>query len=345
MGGHFTRAALRRGDTLRAVITGAAGFAGSHLVEHLSTHTDLQLFGIVRERGKISDPTHLEGLMAIREGDILSLEFVQSMVREIKPDYLFHLAAQAAPSQSWGDPNQTFVNNVLGQMNVLRAIAAESPRCRVLVVGSGDEYGIVEPSELPVREDNPLRPNNPYAVSKIAQDMLGLQYFLSHRLQIVRVRPFNHIGPRQGGAFVCSSFARQIVEAELGLREPVVKVGNLDARRDFTDVRDIVRAYWLALSHGQPGEVYNLGSGTAFAISDILRSLLEKSHTKIRVEQDPTRLRPSDVPVVYCDYRKFHLLTGWKPKFPLEESLAELLDYWRGVLRELRTIDKPLSKQ
>lgn len=314
------------------MITGVAGFAGSHLAEYLVNHTDLDVFGIVREGGTRSNIVHLGERITILEGNVLSAEFVQSVIRGIRPDYVFHLAAQAAPAHAWSDPRKTLVDNTVGQLNVLQTIASESLACRILVVGSGDEYGIVQLSELPIRETNPLRPNNPYAVSKICQDMLGLQYFISHQLPVVRVRPFNHIGPRQTDAFVCSSFARQVAEAELGLREPVVKVGNLEARRDFTDVRDMVRAYWLAISQGVPGEVYNIGSGVAWSISDVLRSLLEKSRTKIRVEQDPLRLRPSDVPVVYCDYSRFHARTGWMPKFPLEESLAELLDYWRQTL-------------
>ena len=316
------------------MITGVAGFAGSHLVEYLAAHTDMDLFGIAREGKEYSSLAQLGNRVSLHRGDVLSMEFVRSAIREVKPDYLFHLAGQAAPSHSWTDPASTLVVNTVGQLNILQATAAENPTCRVLVPGSGDEYGLVQPSELPVRESNPLRPINPYAVSKIAQDMLGLQFFVSHRLSVVRVRPFNHIGPRQSEAFVCSSFARQVAEVELGLREPVVKVGNLEARRDFTDVRDMVRAYWLAVSQGEAGEVYNIGSGCAWSISDILRSLLNKSHTKISVEQDPARLRPSDVPEIYCDYSKFFRQTGWKPLVPLEESLAELLDYWRLRLRE-----------
>ena len=317
---------------LRALITGVAGFAGSHLAEYLVNHTDLDIIGVAREGSDLSNIAHLGGRVTVREGNVVSPEFVQSVIRENHPDYVFHLAAQAAPAHSWSDPQQTLVNNTLGQLNVLQAAVAAQLDCRILVVGSGDEYGLVRPTELPVGESNPLRPNNPYAVSKICQDMLGLQYFISHQLPVVRVRPFNHIGPRQSDAFVCSSFARQVAEAEIGLHEPVVKVGNLDARRDFTDVRDMVRAYWLAISQGEPGEVYNIGSGVAWSISDILRSLLDKSRTRIRVEQDPSRLRPSDVPVVCCDFSKFRARTGWEPRFPLEESLAEVLDYWRQRL-------------
>jgi GDP-4-dehydro-6-deoxy-D-mannose reductase len=198
-----------------------------------------------------------------------------------------------------------------------------------LVVGSADEYGLVRPEELPIGEDTPLRPYNPYAVSKVVQDMLGYQYFASHSLHVVRVRPFNHIGPRQSAGFVTAAFAKQIAEAEAGRSPPVIKVGNLEAKRDFTDVRDMVAAYYLALSKGEPGEVYNIGFGTARSIREILDILLAESKIELTVQEDPTRLRLSEVPIVACDSRKFRECTGWEARIPLEESLRDILDYWR----------------
>lgn len=321
---------------LRALITGIAGFAGSHLAEYLLSRNEVEVSGIVRS-DNIPNIEHLRPHLRLFYGDVVNFEFVKSVICEVSPDFIFHLAGQADVSLSWKHPGPTLNSNVFGQLNVLESVVQCGLPCRVLAVGSGDEYGIVLPSELPVRETNPLRPNSPYAVSKVAQDMLGFQYFASHKLPVVRVRPFNHIGPRQSEAFAASSFAKQIAQAELGLCEPVVKVGNLDARRDFTDVRDIVRGYWLALSRGEPGEVYNLGSGSAHSIAEVLHSLLSKSNVQIKVEQDPLRLRPSDVPVVICDYTKMRSRTGWQPQVPLEESLVEALDYWRARLSQSQT--------
>jgi GDP-4-dehydro-6-deoxy-D-mannose reductase len=225
-------------------------------------------------------------------------------------------------------------NNLRGQLNVLLAAIALGTHPRILAVGSADEYGIVNTSELPIKETNPLRPNSPYAVSKVAQDMLGYQYYASHRLPVVRVRPFNHIGPGQSPAFVTSDFAKQIAEAEAGLREPLIHVGNLDARRDFSDVRDIVRAYYLAISQGEPGEVYNLGAERSCSIREVLDILLALSTTPVRVKQDPERLRPSDVPEIVSDCSKFRSLTGWRAEIPLEQSLSAILDSWRQHVRQ-----------
>jgi nucleoside-diphosphate-sugar epimerase len=212
----------------------------------------------------------------------------------------------------------------------------------ILVMGSADEYGLVAPDELPIRETNPLRPNSPYAVSKIAQDYLGYQYFLSHRLRVVRLRPFNHIGPRQGEAFVVASFARQIAAAEAAVartgpplagQEPVVRVGNLTTRRDFTDVRDMVRAYRLAVEKGEPGEVYNVGAERAYGIGEVLERLLALSPLKLRVEPDPERLRAADSPVLLSDSSKFRARTGWRPEIPIEQTLADVLNDWRRRVR------------
>jgi GDP-4-dehydro-6-deoxy-D-mannose reductase len=203
---------------------------------------------------------------------------------------------------------------------------------RVLVVGSNEEYGLVRPEDLPLNENSPLRTNNPYAVSKVAQDWLGLAYFLSHRIPVVRLRPFNHIGPRQSENFVVPAFARQIAMIEAGQQESVIRVGNLTARRDFTDVRDMVQAYCLAVVKGQPGEVYNIGSGRSHAIHEILDILISYSRVSVRIEQDPARMRPSDTPEIRCDARKFYQATGWQPTIPLEQTLQDVLDDWRARL-------------
>jgi GDP-4-dehydro-6-deoxy-D-mannose reductase len=272
--------------------------------------------------------------VSLHIGDmLLDLQALKELFAATRPDYVFHLAAQAFVPASWADPWSTLENNMRGQLNVLLAAIALGTEPRVLVVGSADEYGIVGAGELPIKETNPLRPNSPYAVSKVAQDMLGYQYYASHKLPVVRVRPFNHIGPGQSPAFVASDFAKQIAEAETGLREPVMQVGNLDARRDFSDVRDIVRAYYLAISQGEAGEVYNLGAERSYSIREVLKALLDLSTTPIKVEQDPTRLRPSDVPEIVSDCDKFRSLTGWQAEIPLEQSLSDILDWWRAQVR------------
>lgn len=312
---------------MRALITGIAGFAGSHLAEHLLSHTSLEVCGVIHKRD--DNIAHLRERLRLFQGDLRDYQSVSSILAQAKPDFIFHLAAQSSVSASWHDPWATLENNMHSQLNVLRATVEFGLKTRILVVGSNEEYGLVKSEDLPLRETTPLRPDSPYGVSKIAQDMLGLQYHLSHGLHIVRVRPFNHIGPRQSERFVAPAFAKQIAEIEAGLRPPAVKVGNLEAKRDFTDVRDTVRAYWLILNEGEPGEVYNIGSGAPRSIRQLLDILLDFSELDIAVEQDTARMRPSDVPISYCDYSRLRERTGWEPTIPLEESLRDVLYYWR----------------
>src|SRR5262249_39001114 len=229
---------------------------------------------------------------------------------------------------------ETLPNNVICQVNLLEGIRNLTAAARVLVVGTSEEYGLVFPEELPIRETNPLRPLSPYAVSKVTQDLMGYQYFKSYGLPIVRTRAFNHEGPRRGDVFVTSNFAKQVAEIEAGRREPVVHVGNLKARRDYTDVGDVVRAYWTLLQHGTPGDVYNICSGRAWAIHDVLHFLLGESKVAtIAVHEDASRLRPSDVPVLIGDASKLQQQVGWRPEIPFEQTLRDLLDYWRARCR------------
>jgi GDP-4-dehydro-6-deoxy-D-mannose reductase len=313
---------------VRALITGIGGFAGSHLADLLLIETDWQVFGCVLY--EIDTPAHLRGRITCTAVDLCDPEAVQRMLDEIAPDVILHLAALANVGDSWENAWFVLKNNIRGQLSILDALLRLGAAPRLMVVGSNEEYGLVRPDDLPLTEESPLRPNNPYGVSKVTQDMLGLQYHLSHDLPIVRVRPFNHIGPRQSPGFVAPDFARQIAEAEAGLRPATIQVGNLEAQRDFSDVRDIVRAYYLAVVHGVPGEVYNIGSGQAHSIQELLDTLLSYSHAEIKIETDPKRLRPSDVPAVLCDASKFRALTGWTPTIPFAASLRDVLDDWRG---------------
>ncbi|MBU1878208.1 MAG: GDP-mannose 4,6-dehydratase, partial [Chloroflexi bacterium] len=300
------------------------------LAEYLFAHTDLDVWGLDIRFGH--NVAHLDRLRQV-QADLNDAASMAHLIDQVRPDYVFHLAARATPSLSWQTPWITIHDNLHGQFNLLEALVNTSSEARVLVIGSGDEYGLIQPQDLPVKENVPLRPNNPYAVSKAAQDLLGFQYYASHGLPVVRSRAFNHIGPRQSDAFVSASFARQIAEAEAGLREPVIRVGNLSAQRDFTDVRDIVRGYWLILKDGVPGQVYNLGSERAIAIEQLLDMLLAQSRVRIRIEIDPDRLRPSDVPILVSDCRKARERTGWQPLIPIEQSLTDVLDYWRARVR------------
>lgn len=318
---------------MRALITGATGFAGSHLAEYLIAHTDLEVWGTDISSND-RNIAHIKENLEFVVGDMSEPAVASGILSQAQADYIFHLAAQAFVPQSWSDPWDTIANNVRAELNILQTLVDSGPSTRVLIAGSADEYGMIRPDELPVTEATPLRPYNPYAVSKVAQDLLGYQYFASHGLPVVRVRPFNHIGPRQSPAFVTSDFAKQIAEIELADREPKLRVGNLDARRDFTDVRDMVQAYHLALERGEPGEVYNLGAERAYSIDQVLDMLLDLSDAQIEVVQDTTRLRPTDVPVVVSDCSKFRQSTGWRATVSMEESLQDILDYWRERVRE-----------
>ena len=316
---------------MRALITGAAGFAGSHLVDHLLAHTDWDLYAYVWVKDNLEHLPSRERLHII-PGDISQEASIREAAAQARPDYVFHLAALASVPAAYRNPGPTLITNIMGQVNLLQALIELDPMPRTLVVGSADEYGLVRPEELPIDEETPLRPNNPYAVSKISQDMLGYQYHLGYGLPVVRVRPFNHIGPRQQPSFVVPAFARQIAAAETGLQEPVLSVGNLESQRDFSDVRDIVRGYHLALTLGEPGQVYNMAAERSYSIQSILDQLLAMSDRAFRVEQDPERLRPSDVPEIVGDSTKLRLRTGWRAEIPLQTSLRDTLEYWRQKL-------------
>jgi GDP-4-dehydro-6-deoxy-D-mannose reductase len=312
---------------LRALITGLNGFAGSHLADFLLTQSNDEIFGA--GIGDTANLAHLAGRVTFIEGNLTAPGFTGDLLARTQPERVYHLAGQAFPPISWQDPWTTLEINLRSQVNLLSAAARLNLSARILVIGSMDEYGRVEPHELPIRETTPLRPDSPYGVSKIAQDFLGLQYFLSHNLQVIRARPSNHIGPRQNEQFVTSNFAKQIAEIEIGKREPVLRVGNLTAQRDFTDVRDMMRAYHLAIERGVPGEVYNIGSERAVSIQYIVDVLISFSRVAIRIEHDPARMRPSDTPVMICDASKFRAQTGWHATISLESSLRDILDYWR----------------
>jgi GDP-4-dehydro-6-deoxy-D-mannose reductase len=318
---------------MNVLITGLTGFAGSHLAEYiLAHHPGARVHGIVRWRSRMDNIAHLvqAGKVVLHEADLKDMGSLRKALAASQPDRIFHLAAQSFVPASWKLPAETFMINAVGEINLFEAVLAEKLDVRIQIAGSSEEYGMVYPDEVPMKETNPLRPLSPYAVSKVAQDLLAYQYWQSYGLKTVRTRGFNHTGPRRGDVFVTSNFARQLAEIEKGKRKPVIRVGNLEAKRDFTDVRDTVRAYWLALEKGEPGEVYNIGSGSAISMEEMLDMLLGLSSTKVKVQVDPDRLRPSDVQILLADVTKFKTLTGWAPKIPFAVTLKDLLDYWRA---------------
>ncbi len=311
---------------MRALITGITGFAGGTLAQILLDQGD-EVFGVSRWRRHGLE--HLTQEIVPFTTDLRDPTVVDNLLSDLRPDAIYHLAGQAFVPTAWADPWATIENNIRPQLNILQAMVQQESKARLLVVASNQVYGHVGREDLPVRESTPFRPENPYGVSKVAQDMLGLQYYLSHDLDVIRVRAFNHIGPRQNHSFVAASFSKQIAEIEVGLKEPVIKVGNLEAERDFTDVHDVTRAYALLMTHGQPGEAYNVGTGQAHSIQYLLDVLLGYSTVDIDVQQDAERLRPSDVSIIYADNSKLRRQTGWDPTYTFEKSLERVLEYWR----------------
>lgn len=318
---------------MRALITGITGFAGSHLAEYLlAEHPEVEVYGTYRWRSRMDNVEHLRSKVKLLEADLRDYTSLQTVLERSRPDAIFHLAAQSFVPSSWTAPNETLTTNVAGQTNLFEAIRALRIDPVVQIACSSEEYGLVLPDEVPIKETNPLRPLSPYAVSKVAQDLLGYQYFQSYGLKVVRTRGFNHTGPRRGQVFVTSNFCSQVAAIELGLQEPVIRVGNVDAIRDFTDVRDMVRAYWLAVTKGKPGEVYNIATGNGIVIREMLDRIIALANVEVKVEVDPDRLRPSDVEILIGDSSRFRADTGWEPQIPFEQTLRDLLAYWRTTL-------------
>jgi GDP-4-dehydro-6-deoxy-D-mannose reductase len=296
---------------VKALITGAAGFVGRHLTTHLESHGD-EVFGVDRDNGP----------------DLLDADGCLALLDELRPDAVYHLGGFSDVGGSWSTPNATFRVNAEGTLNVLQACVSAGVQ-RVVAVSSADVYGRVTMSELPLTEDNPLRPVSPYAASKIAADYLALQAHLGYGLEVMRVRAFNHLGTGQTNRFVAPALAERIALNELEGGE-VVPVGNMTPRRDFTDVRDVVRAYRLLIEHGEPGEAYNVCSGHDIAISELADRLVAKAARPMRLEGDPSLQRPVDVPVLRGDYTQLNKATGWEPEIDLDQTLSDLLEEWRS---------------
>jgi len=313
---------------MKVAVTGASGFVGGHLVDFVRREAPgVELVGIVRPHGGAVTPAS-SGLRLL-EADLADPAAVDAVLSETRPDAVVHLAGQSSPQQSWLDPGGTLRSNVLGIVHLVDAARRHGLEPSFLVVGSAEEYGQVSPREIPLAETSPLRPASPYAVSKVAQGLLAVECGGAAGMRVVRTRTFHHTGPGRGEAFAESSFARQIAEIEAGLRPPVINVGNLEAVRDFTDVRDVVRAYWSLLEKGGGGQVFNVCSGQGRRIRELLDTLLGLARVEVEIRVDPERLRPVDVPALVGDPSRLKALTGWEPRIPIETTLQDLLADWR----------------
>lgn len=308
----------------KVLIIGGAGFVGRYLAEYLTGECGYEV-SITKMKQEVLEEANCN----ILDMDLLVKEEVEQVLEKCAPDYIFHLAAQSSVALSWSNPQLTVDVNIKGTLNLLDVLKEIKYPGRVLLIGSGEEYGYVNPDEVPISEDTVLRPGNIYAATKGCQNMLASIYARAYQLNLVMVRAFNHVGPRQSPQFVVSDFCKQVVEVEKGLREPVIHVGNLKAKRDFTDVRDVTAAYECLVRQGHAGEIYNVGAGNAYSIQEILDQIIALSGQEIRVEVEAERLRPIDVPIISADITKITEHTDWTRKISLEKTLEDTLDYWR----------------
>jgi GDP-mannose 4,6-dehydratase len=323
----------------KVLITGITGFVGSHLADYiLASFPKVPVLGLARWRSPVGNIKHILDKVTLEYGDLTDEPSLLALISRQRPDAIFHLAAQSYVPYSFNAPVATLNANVIGTCNLLEAVKQLKSTDKydpvIHICSSSEVYGQVREDEVPIRENNPFRPASPYAVSKVGEDMLAFQYWLSWQIKTIRTRMFTHTGPRRGEVFATSTFARQIAAIEAGLQPPVVKVGNLDSVRTFLDVRDAVKAYWLLAEKCPPGEVYNIGGRETMTVGDMLNKLLKLSKKKdIKVEVDPARLRPSDVTLQIPCIDKFVAATGWQPEIKFDKTLEDLLDYWRDYFR------------
>lgn len=324
----------------KVLITGITGFVGSHLADYILAKTpSTKVFGLVRWRAPKDNIEQVQDNITLCYGDLLDMSSLQTILQEHKPDIIFHLAAQSYVDFSFLAPIVTLQHNVIGTANLLEAVKKLKINSGydpiIHICSSSEVYGQVKKDEVPIKEINPFRPASPYAVSKVAEDMLGLQYWLSWKIKTIRTRMFTHTGPRRGEVFVESNFAKQIAAIEAGLQKPVIEVGNLHSIRTFLDVKDAVKAYWILANTCTPGEVYNIGGVETMTIGQMLDKLIALSTVKnIKVKVDQKRLRPSDVTLQIPNIDKFKKETGWKPETKFDTTLQDLLNYWRDYYKK-----------
>lgn len=322
---------------MRVLITGITGMVGSHLAEYvLAGQPGVEVHGLVRWRSPLDNIAPILDRVTLHHAELRDLNAMIAVLRKVAPERIFHLAAQSYVTDSFDAPADTLQTNVIGTLNLLDAVRITKIDPLIHICSSSEVYGQVTKEELPIRETNPFRPASPYAVSKVGEDMIALQYYLSYGIKTIRTRMFTHTGPRRGDVFAESAFAKQIAEIEAGLRPNPMKVGNLDSVRTFADVRDAVKAYWLLLEKCPPGEVYNIGGNRTMTVGEMLAILVKIARCKIEHEVDARLLRPSDVTLQIPDIAKFQAATGWMPEIPLEKTLADLLDYHRQRIQKVK---------
>ncbi len=324
----------------RVLITGITGFVGSHLTDYLLSlkNKNIKIYGIRRWRSPTENILSIMDKIELHYCELLDFKSTLDVIRKIRPDIIFHLAAQSYVLASFNAPVNTVETNVCGTINLLEAIRYSKIDPVVHICSSSEVYGQVKKDEVPIKESQPFRPASPYAVSKVAEDMLAYQYFISYGIKTIRTRMFTHTGPRRGDVFASSSFARQIARIEKGLQKPVLFVGNLNSIRTFCDVRDTVRAYWLLVNKCPPGEVYNIGGHWTMKVGQMLKILLSMTDKKIEIAVDPSLFRPSDVTLQIPDISKFQKATNWKPEIPIKVTLRDLLSYWRNKYSRFPTL-------
>lgn len=309
----------------RVLIIGGAGFVGPYLYKELSEY-EVHITKLEHER--------VDAFIAkdrIHDLNILNKAEIKNLLEAVQPDIIYHLAAQSSVALSWANPELTIDINIKGSLYILDSIRESGLHPRIVLIGSGEEYGYVKPEEVPIQEKNAVHPGNIYAATKVFQNLLGEIYTKAYGMDIINVRAFNHIGAGQLPSFVVADFCKQVADIEKGLQEPVIRVGNLEAARDFTDVRDVVRAYHLLGRYGKGGETYNVGSGKAIKIGYILDQIISLSKVKIAIEVDEKKLRPVDIPIIEADTSKVREASGWKPEISLEETLQSTLNFFRNM--------------
>jgi GDP-4-dehydro-6-deoxy-D-mannose reductase len=322
---------------MRVLITGMSGFAGSHLANLLLEQTHWTLFGISRS----TEGNRVHPRMFWWKLDLADAEGIGRFLKYERPDIIVHLAAQANVAASWENPWLTYETNVRGQLNLFQGVIAAKLAPRMLIVSSNEVYGRPDsPSELPFREERPARPSNPYAVSKATQELMALQYHFSHQYDVIIARPFNHIGPGQAERFVASDFAKKIAQIECGLSEPVMQLGNMAAQRDFTDVRDVVRAYLALLQKADGGTILNVCTGKARSIQYLLDLMISRSTVRIEQRIDPSKFRIADTPISFGDASRIRQVTGWDPQIPFEQTIEDILNYWREKMKNVRAFKR-----
>lgn len=322
----------------RILITGITGFVGSHLADYLVERGGSDIYGLKRPNSQLRNIHHLSESVSLINGDLIDQTSLVSLLREVKPDQIYHLGAMSWVSPSWDMPAAYMQTNAIGTINLFEAMRLVGCKARVLISCTPEEFGDVPSEMIPITEETRVEPINPYAASKAAQDMISIVYASSYGMDVVRTRAFNHEGPRRDILGANASFANQIARIERGLQPPVIKVGNLEATRNFTDVQDLVKAYFLAMQKGLSSELYLIGSQNIYTMRQCLETLISLSPEaeSISVETDPDLIRPTELMTFIGDFSKFHNLTGWEPEIPFEQTMLSVLDYWRAFIDQNR---------